>query len=160
MPIPSSAKPILGSFETIAKDVASQIKQVPKDVAQKALESVGVATGGSSKQVTPSPKPDTMNQPETMTDWQKFSLAKDQKTKKEIARSALQALSASANRGPQEDDYARRMREEDQKKQAEIQKRRQLANSLPMPKGKPKPGSMYGVKQKTTAIENKATKSD
>jgi len=160
MPIPPGAKPILGSFETIAEDVAAQIKQVPKDVGQKALESVGITTGGTGNQATPLPQSDVTHSPETMTDWQKFTLAKDEKTKKQIARSALQALSASASTLPQEDDYTRRMKQEDQKKQEEIQKRRQQANSLPMPKGKPKQGSMYGIKQKTTATENKATKSD
>jgi hypothetical protein len=155
-PIP---KPIIGAFEDIGEQIVHEVKKLPIDIAEQALESVGMNVGG--KQGTTkaqNPKPGT-----TQTEgsaYQQMDQTTDQKIKREIARKALEELIQSAPKPKEKSIWEKIQEEEAQKKEAQKQQQTQQSSQLPMPTSKPKRGNLYGAKQKQTAVENKATKSD
>ena len=136
--------PILGSFEDIGEQIVNQVKQLPKDVGQAALESVGMNVGGGKqggKTTTSTPQALTTEG----SPLQQMEQAQSEKEKKELAHSALQWLSGSGEK-PKEKSIWEKMQEEDaQKEQAKKQQQAAQANSLPMPKGKSKQGAMGRV---------------
>lgn len=147
-PIP---KPILGSFETIGENIVSQLKQIPKDVGQVALETVGLGTasgGGKKTQKTQMPgKTQDLD-----SSWQQMDQIQDEQTKKTIARKALEELLTPTPSVKEPTEYEKRMQEEEQKKKMEEEERRQQSQALPAPTGKKKQG-MYGIKAKQQGSE-------
>jgi hypothetical protein len=154
--------PILGSFEDIGEQVVNQVKQLPKDVGQAALESIGMSTGGnkqSGQATVQTAKTDSGGD----NPLRQMEQAKTDREKKQLAQAALQWLAQPGESGakpPEKSIWEKIQEEEAQKKEMKAQQQKSQASALPMPTGKPKRGSMYGAKQKQTSTENKATKSD
>ena len=133
---------ILGQFQDIGEQIVSEIKQIPKDVGQAALESVGVSTGGT-KQAKTAPAPGAAK--DAGSKWQEIDHVNEEKIKKQIARSALQELT-SPSAAPKEKSIWEKLQDEDaQKEQSRNQQQQAQSNALPMPKGKTKQGAMGRV---------------
>ena len=77
------------ALKDIGEKIVSEVKSIPKDVGQAALESVGLTTGpGSQKKGMSAPTPGATQEPGSK--WQEIDRASEQ-VKKQIARSALEA---------------------------------------------------------------------
>lgn len=152
------AKQIIGSFEDIGKDIAREAVKVPKDIAGKALESLGTSSGKKGQQ---SPIQAAQTSSKEAGPLEKLDQTKDQKARASMAREALSQL--SGNRVKREPTVQERLEREKQEKNEKESKRAAVAQKMaPIVTGssKPKGGSPYGVRQKRTATENKSTRSD
>lgn len=145
------------SFETIAQDVASEVKQAPKDMVGSALESVGLSTGGKKK-----PQPQQQDgAPETGSEAPPQSAGPSEEVKRAIARAALEELSGKKPRQKEQSVWEKLQQEEEQKKEQKKQQKAQAAKaSLPQVSTKRKRGDLYGVKAKKTAAENRNVRQD
>lgn len=147
----SVTRQIIGSFEDIGKDVLKQTAQVPKDIIGKAIESIG--TSGSGKQG----QSFGMTQDKQASKSQEGALgqldqAKDEKTKKAIARSALEQL-AGKPKQKEPTVWEKIQAETEQKKEAQNQQAQQKSQQLPTGKGKRPRGDLYGMKAKKASAE-------
>ncbi len=141
------ARQIIGSFEDIGKDVLKQTAQVPKDIVGKALESLG--TSGSNKQGQQAQPTSTKPQEGALG---QLEQTKDEKTKKAIARSALEQLAGK----PQQKEpsvWEKIQQEMEQKKEQQKQQSRQAGQQLKSGKGKRPRGDLYGLKAKKASAE-------
>jgi len=155
---PSSVLGQIGeSFETIAKDVTQEIKQVPKDMVGSALESVGLSTGGKKnpkQQVSGnSQEPGVEGQPQA-------PLGPSEDIKRAIARAALEELSGKKPAQKEESVWEKLQKEEEQKKEQKKQKAQAAKAQLPQAASKRKRGDLYGMKAKKTAAENRNVRQD
>lgn len=135
-----------------AKQVVKQTVQVPKDVGQTALESLGGSQGKTQGQ-TGSPKTTAVKAPRERTPLDDFQSATDARTKKEIARHALAYL-AGETKQKEPTVWEKQQRENAQKKeltqeQKEVARRTQLHPVST----KPKRGNLFGVTQKKAGTE-------
>lgn len=133
-----SPRPIIGAFQDIGEQVVEQVKQIPKDVGQTALESVGLGSGGKKQgnKLTPGATQDPGS------NWKKLDEEKNEKAKKEIARMALEELLKPSQTPKEPSIWEKIQKEEQEKKEATKQQQQAQANSLPMPKGKSKQGAL------------------
>lgn len=144
---------IIGSFEDIGKDVLKQTAQVPKDIVGKALESLGTSGGqkqGQQGAVNSGNPADSRNLESGALG--QLDQAKDEKTKKAIARSALEQLAGK----PQQKEpsvWEKIQQEMEQKKQLQKQQTQQASQQLPSGKGKRPRGDLYGLKAKKASAE-------
>jgi len=149
-PIP---KPILGSFEDIGESVISQLKQIPKDIGQAALESVGVPVGGGKKGNTSvvSPSPGTTQQEKSH--WQQMDTITNDQEKRAIARKALEELLQT--KGPKElSIWEKIMQEEEQKKAMAVEQQKKSSPvALPSSGARKVPGMKNSVKAKQQGSE-------
>ncbi len=149
-PIP---KPILGSFEDIGESVVSQLKQIPKDVGQAALESVGLNTGGGKKGNTAAVHPVPGATSGEQSHWQQMDAMKSDGEKRAVARKALEELLKSSppkeqsiwETLQQEEEQKKAMQEEQQKKSAPVQ--------LPSSGARKVPGLKNSIKAKQQGSE-------
>lgn len=150
---------IIGSFEEIGKDVVKQTASVPKDIAGKALESLGGSSQTQKGQTSPvSQVSETQKSEPNPLD--KMDQAKDLKTKQAIARAALEYL---AKKIPKVPGVRERLEAEEQKKQeagkreqAEIEKMK-----LKEPTTAPKRGNLWGItKQKAGSETSRNVRQD
>lgn len=143
------------SFETIAKDVVEEVKQVPKDMVGTALESVGVSTGGKKK-----PKQVASNGQEPGVEGQPVQSGPSDEVKRAIARAALEELSGKKPVQKEESVWDKLQKEEEQKKEQKKQKAQAAKAQLPQAASKRKRGDLYGMKAKKTAAENRNVRQD
>lgn len=153
MPNPGS---IIGAIteelNETAKQVVKQTVQVPKDVAQGALESLGGSSAktqsGKTQQAAQPPKPTGEKTP--LDDFQNAS---DARTKKEIARSALAYLAGQA--GQKEPTvWEKKQTDAEQKKEAAKEEKNYVRRTQLNPMStKPKRGNLFGVTKKKAGTE-------
>ena len=142
------AKQIIGSFEDIGKDIVREAASVPKDIAGKALESLGSSSGQKVQGQTginsgnPEDSRNLQKGP-----WEQFDALPDKDVKKKMARNALQALLARLASKPKEPTVWEKMQQEvEQKKQMQQQQQVQVnASQLFKTASKRPRGDLYGV---------------
>lgn len=146
-------KQIIGSFEDIGEKVVQEVKQVPKDVAGKAMESLGVSS--SSKTQTSQQQIPGETKLADQGPMGQIDQTKDINIKKAIARAALEQLSGRSK--PKEPSiWEQKQQEEAQKKENEKKQAEQASKAqLPKISGKRKAGDLYGVNAKRAAAEKK-----
>lgn len=137
---------IISELGSIAKDVGKQAVQVPKDIAGKALESLGASTK--------KPAGDD-------SAFAKIGREKDLRMKQKIARKALEELASGSLAKPREPSIWERLQQEQEQKKHMQQQQASAANqSLPASVSKRPVGDLYGTKAKKTATENKNVRQD
>jgi hypothetical protein len=142
--------PILGSFEDIGKDVASEIAKVPTDIGGKILESLTGATGTKGQQGQQQKKPDGA--------LGKMEETKDTQVKKSIARAALQQLATPKQH--ESTPYEEKQKEEQKKKEAEKQQKQQASQELPRMSSKKRRGDLYGIQGKASSEKSRNVRQD
>lgn len=144
------------SFETIAKDVARETVQAPKDIVGTALESLGASSG----QKKPKQSASASRQPGEEAAPGTTPSGPSEEVKRAIARAALEELSGKSR--PKElSVWEKIQKEEEQKKEMEKKQREQAAKqALPQGTSKRPRGDLYGKKAKQTNMENKAKRQD
>lgn len=146
-------KPILGSFEDIGENVVSQLKQIPKDVGQAALESIGVnASGkkGNTSVTNPSP---TVAQGE-QSHWQQMDTIKNDQEKRVIARKALEELLQPVAKQKEPSIWEKIQQEEEQKKAMAVEQQKKSSPvQLPSSGARKVPGMKSAVKAKQQGSE-------
>lgn len=149
--------PILGSFEQIGEQVKEEITKLPGDLLGQALESVGIHTGGKKQGQQSSNASQTQDPTSAL---HQIDNQKDEKIKREIARKALEELTASTR--PKElSVWDKLQQEEEQKKQA-AEERKKMSQSVALPSsGQRKvPGIKSAVKAKQSSEIGKNAKQD
>lgn len=149
--MPGLPNSIIGSFEDIGKSIITESAKVPKDIAGKALESLGATSKSQPVQTTPEPTPDQSQRPKDS--WDEISDQKNISIKKSVAREALAAL--AARRKPQNESVWERIQKEQEEKKLEQNKRAEAiaATALPVIKGKRPAGDLFGLKAKRQGSE-------
>lgn len=143
MPQPGT---IIGAFTDELGDLGKQIVRetvkVPKDIAGKALESLGASSGQKQKQQTP-PSVDTA----------KKELS-EQKIKASVAREALAQLAGAKPKQKEPSVWEKIQAEAEQKKELSKQQQQAVAaQQLPQMKAKRPRGDLYGLKAKRASGE-------
>jgi len=133
MPNPGT---ILGSFTDelgdLGKNIVREVVAVPKDIAGKALESLGASTGKKPGQQT----------------------ATSQKVNASIAREALAQLAGGKPKQKEPTVWEKIQAEAEQKKELGKQQQQQAAaQALPAVKSKRPRGDLYGLKAKKASGE-------
>lgn len=145
------SRQIIGSFEDIGKDIVREAIKVPKDIAGKALESLGTSSGKTQGQQTPQAV--TADKPKEGP-LAELDQAKDTKVKEAIARRALEELSGVKPKQKEPSVWERIQMEVEQKKQQQAQQTVAAAQSaLPPATSKRKRGDLYGMKAKKNPAE-------
>jgi hypothetical protein len=149
--MPGLPNSIIDSFEDIGKSIVSETAKVPKDIAGKALESLGTTSKSQPVQSQQEPTPEQANRPKDS--WDDIALQQNTSVKKTIAREALAAL--AARRKPQEQSVWERIQKEQDEKKMEKQKATAAAaaTTLPVIKGKRPAGDLYGLRAKRQGSE-------
>ena len=149
--MPGLPNTIIGSFEDIGKNIVSETAKVPKDIAGKALESLGATPKGQPVQSQPEPTPEQAQRPKDS--WDDIDSQKNTSVKKTIAREALSAL--AARRKPREQSVWERLQKEQEQRRMEKEKAtaQAAASVLPVIKGKRPVGDLYGLKAKRQGSE-------
>lgn len=139
-----TVKQIIGSFEDIGKDIVREAVKVPKDIAGKALESLGTSKSQTSQTAPKQQKPEREETPPV---------------------SPRQWLAELAGKGKQQKEptVQERLEKENQEKNEKEQKQAVTAQKMaPIVTGssKPKRGNLYGVKQKASSEMSKNVRQD
>lgn len=143
------------SFEQIGQDVVRETVQAPKDIAGKALESLGVSSGKKN------PKQQTAQAATPQTPEEQQQASQDEETKRAIARAALEELSGKKPAQKEQTVWEKIQQEEEQKKELKKQQNAQAARAnLPQPSSKRKRGDLFGMKAKKTSTENRNVRQD
>lgn len=154
-PIP---KPILGAFEDIGENITSSLKQIPKDVGQAAMESIGL--GNATKSSNTGQTKTAASLPAEGSKWQEIDNLKDTNLKKQIARAALAEIGGNNARPKEQSIWEKIMKEEEQKKMAEQQKK-PASVQLPSSGARKVPGMKSAAKNKSPQQESsKNTRQD
>ena len=159
---------IIGSFEDIGKDIIRETVNVPKDIAGKALESMGTSSGKKSQ--TPPPKPTEKNAAELLglgsskqkTPVDKVVESADPNIKQSIARAALEYLAGADRPKQQPQDIFEKQKKEDQQKKDAQDEQKIAAQAAELPKVSTKRGrgDLFGINAKKTAMENRSIRQD
>ncbi len=140
------------SIEQIGKDVAQEAVQAPKDIAGKALESLGVSSGGKKN-----PKQQSQNTPQIPGQEEGIQApasGQSEEVKSAIARKALEEISGKTSQQKEPTVWEKLQEEEKQKKEAEKkQKAEAQKQALPKSGGKRPRGDLYGMKAKKSSTE-------
>lgn len=142
----------------IGKQVARESAKVPKDIAGKAMESLGVSSGTKQGQTQVS----TLSQPSEIGPLQELAESKDESAKRSIARSALEQIAGIYKKKEKEPTAWERIQmETEQKKQLTVLQQAQVtASQLPQITPKRPRGDFWGVKAKQTSAERKGARQD
>jgi hypothetical protein len=145
---------IIGELSEIGKQVGGEVTQVPKDIAEIALESLGAKGSGKTQGST---QPGKQN-----TAWEQIDVEQDKKIKRAMARQALEELTKGSARRPKEPSIWERLQmEADEKKKQEVQAQQTaVKQQLSVPASKRLRGDLYGTKAKQTATENRNVRQD
>lgn len=137
----------------LGKHIIREAVAVPKDVAGKAMESLGVSSGKKPQSQTDSGNPkDSRNVEPRPFDAMKD--AKDQQSKQAIARAALAQLAGGGQKQKEPGIWERQQQEAEQKKeQARQQQKQAAAQQLSPVQSKRKRGDLYGMKAKKNTAE-------
>lgn len=149
---------IVGELGEIAKDVGKTVAQIPKDIAGKALESMGASstTAPAGQKVQAASQAPGGGE----TAWTKIDSEKDQKIRRAIARSALEDLLTKRPKPKEPSIWERLQQEQEQKKNTQAQQQQVASQQLQPSSSKRPRGDMYGKKAKTTATENRNVRQD
>ncbi len=154
MPQPGT---MIGAFTDelgeLGKNIVREAVAVPKDIAGKAMESLGVSSGKKQQQQTNSGNPkDSRNLEKGPLDPMKA--AKDQQAKQAVARAALAQLAGGTQRQKEPTVWERQVQEAEQKKELAKQQQKQAsAQQLAPVSSKRKRGDLYGMKAKKNTTE-------
>lgn len=137
---------MIGAFTDELGDLGKQIVRetasVPKDIAGKTLESLGVSSGQKPKQQTVS-TPDASKKE-----------SRDQKVNASIARAALAEIAGVTPKKKEPSVWEKIQAETGQKKElAKQQQSQAAAQALPVVKSKRPRGDLYGMKAKKNTAE-------
>ncbi len=146
---------IISELGELGKKVGTEAVKVPKDIAGKAMESLG--SGGSNKMGAAMAKP-VGGESKSDSMWEKILGEKDKKIKRAIARKALEDLINKPTDRREPSIWERLQMEQEQKKNQMAQQ--QGAAPLAMPSSKRARGDLYGAKAKKTSTENKNVRQD
>jgi len=150
---------IISELGSIAKDVGKQTAQIPKDIAGKALESLGASgTKNPKGKTVVSNAPASGDKPATA--WEQIDAESDRAVKRHIARAALEELTKGSLRKKEPSIWERLQQENEQKKEMQKQQVAAAAQSLPIATSKRPRGDLYGTKAKQTATENRNVRQD
>lgn len=154
MPQPGT---IIGAFTDelgdLGKNIIREAVAVPKDIAGKAMESLGVSSGKKpqqqqGKQGLLDQKAGEKGPLDAMKD------AKDQQSKQAIARAALAQLAVGGQKQKEPTVWEREQQEAEQKKEQVRQQQKQAAAQQLSPvQSKRKRGDLYGMKAKKNTTE-------
>ncbi len=152
MPQPGT---IIGSFTDelgeLGKQIVRETVKVPKDIAGKALESLGTSSGQKTQQQAGSATDVTKKEPGALD---QLGVAKDQKIKQAIARTALAELAGVKPKQKEPSVWEKIQAEAEQKKElAKQQQSQAAAQQLPAVKSKRPRGDLYGLKAKKASGE-------
>jgi hypothetical protein len=148
--------PILGSFEDIGEQVKQEVTKLPGDILAQAMETVGMNVGGKQQK-----QHQQSNIPQDPTSaWNQIDTQKDEQTKKEIARHALEELTRpSQTKEPSV--WEKQQQEEEQKKLMEEERKKQSQSvALPSSGVRKVPGIKSAVKSKQSSEIGKNVKQD
>jgi len=157
----SISRQIIGSFEDIGKEIASETAKVPGDIAGKALESLGASSGAkktaSGTNVASQTAGGAVQENSVI---QQMEQTNDQKVKQHMARSAL-AQFASPHSVQEPSVWDQKVREEAELKNMKAQQEKKAGMAaLPTMTSKRKRGNLYGVKQKASSEMSKNVRQD
>ena len=126
----------------LGKNIIREAVAVPKDVAGKALESLGVSSGQKPKQQTASTFDASKKEPS------------DQKVNASIARAALAEIAGVTPKKKEPSVWEKIQAEAEQKKELAKQQQQQAASQQLAPAtSKRKRGDLYGMKAKKNTTE-------
>jgi hypothetical protein len=145
--------PILGSFEDIGENIVSQLKQIPKDVGQKALESVGLGSSGGKKGNTAATNLNPQKTPGEQSHLDQLDTLKKDEEKRAIARKALEELLKPPQKKEPSIWEKIQMEEEQKKAQAAEQQKKSAPVQLPSSGARKMPGLKNMVKAKQQGSE-------
>lgn len=149
---------IISELGEIGKKVGGEVAKIPKDIAGKALESLGASSkkSGFSTPVQKAPEGGT-----PATAWEQIGVEKDRKIKQAIARKALEEFVGGKITKLREPSIWERLQmEQEQKKNLQQAQQAAASQSLPVATSKRPQGDLYGTKAKKTATENKNVRQD
>ena len=137
---------IIGAFTDelgdLGKNIVREAIAVPKDIAGKALESLGVSSGQKQQQPTG-----------TAADAPKKESG-EQKIKASVAREALAQIAGVKPKQKEPSVWEKIQAEAEQKKELSKQQQQQAAaQALPVAKSKRPRGDLYGLKAKKASGE-------
>ncbi len=133
--------PIIGSFEDIGKDIASEAVKAPVDIGEKILESLTGSSGTKGQQGQQQQKPE------------------EAKINKSIARAALVQLATPKQQEPT--PYEQREKEDREKKELEKREKKKIAmQELPKMSTKKRRGDLYGIQGKSSSEKSRNVRQD
>ncbi len=151
---------IIGELGELGKKVGGEAAKVPTDIAGKALESLGVASG-KKQQAPPVVKP----QGESSTSeeggaWEKIDSESDEKIKKAMAREALAQL-VRRGKVKQPSVWEKKLQEEKEKAEDQAKEAAAAAQMAPIavPRGKRR-GDLYGLGAKQSSEKSRNIRQD
>lgn len=152
---------IIGELGQIAKDVGKQTVQIPKDIAGKALESLG-ASGGKKQGAAVQVPQKSAEGVKSQSAWEQIGSEPDAAIRRHIARRALEELAGGNIRKQREPSIWERLQQEQEQKKEALQKQKaqDRATELPSTGSKRPAGDLYGAKAKKTATENRNVRQD
>ncbi len=131
----------------LGKQIVRETVKVPKDIAGKALESLGASSGQKQAQTPSTGAQDKPTAEKTALD--QFGESKDQKAKQAIARAALAQLAGVPPKQKEPSVWEKIQAEAEQKKELSKQQQHQAAaQALPVVQSKRPRGDLYGIKAK------------
>lgn len=147
---------MIGAFTDELGDLGKQIVRetasVPKDIAGKALESLGVSSGQKSGGA--GSRSAGQNQQEPKGPLSELNDAKDQKAKQAIARAALAEIAGVTPKKKEPSVWEKIQAEAEQKKElAKQQQQQAAAQQLAPATSKRRRGDLYGMKAKKNTTE-------
>ena len=153
-------KQIIGSFEDIGKDVARETIDVPKDIAGKALESLGTSSSKVQQGSPVIPAKGSEKKPEGALG--ELTQTKDQKVRQAIARDALSQIAGVGKQQKEPTVQERLAKEEKEKREKEAKQLNTAKKMAPLApvSTKAKRGNLYGVKQKASSEMSKNVRQD
>lgn len=149
---------IISELGELGKKIGSEAAKVPGDIAGKALESLGTSGGKKTQAATPQTSGEGAK---GNSAWDKIDAETDRKIKRQMARRALEDLSAGTGKKQKEPSIWERLQmENEQKKKEDTATKVAAAQQLQMPTSKRPRGDLYGTKAKQTATENRNVRQD
>lgn len=149
---------MLGAFTDelgdLGKNIIREAVAVPKDIAGKAMESLGVSSGQKPKQSSSvgQGQQDQKNGEKGPLD--QLKATQDQQAKQAIARAALAQLAGGGQKQKEPTVWERQVQEAEQKKeQARQQQKQASTQQLQAVSSKRKRGDLYGMKAKKNTTE-------
>ena len=155
------AKQIIGSFEDIGKDVVREAVKVPKDIAGKALESLGTS-GKKGQQGNPvyTGQADAGKQPGGALG--QLDQTPDTRARQQVAREALAQIAGNPKKQKEPTVQEKLEREKQEKKEKEAKQASSAQKMAPLNQvsTKAKRGNLYGIKQKASSEMSKNVRQD
>lgn len=147
---------IIGAFTDelgdLGKNIIREAVAVPKDIAGKAMESLGVSSG--KKQGQQQKQGQQGQKVDEKGPLDQLGIIKDQQTKQAIARAALAQLAGGGQRQKEPTVWEKQVQEAEQKKeQARQQQKQASTQQLQAVSSKRKRGDLYGMKAKKNTME-------